>query len=401
MPSGLTDGVQQPLRIALVACEASGDVLGAGLLQALREQAPALQAWGMVGPRMADAGCEGWHSVDEVSVMGLVEVLPHLPRLLRLRSELAERIIASRPDVFVGIDSPDFNLPIARRVRAAGIPTIQYVSPQVWAWRQSRVTRIRDAVDRILCVLPFEQQFFADHGVGADFVGHPLADEITAVEDTKEARRRIGADPNTPLIAILPGSRSGEVSRLATPFLRTAAYLQLRRPELQFAIALANEKSRTIVATELERADLRPAPLMIEGQTRDVITAADAVLTASGTATLETLLLGRRMVVAHRIAPLTYWLVRRLGVARLPNFSLPNLLAGERIVPEFVQDRVAPDVLGPALLDVMRDRLIDPQWRAHYARIHQELRCDASRSAAASVVDLALQDGRRRGTVET
>jgi lipid-A-disaccharide synthase len=308
--------------------------------------------------------------------------------------------VAAKPDVFVGIDSPDFNLPIARRVRAAGIPTVQYVSPQVWAWRQSRVTRIQEAVDRMLCVLPFEKQFFSDHGVDAEFVGHPLADEISPESAPTAARQRIGADARRPLIALLPGSRGSEISRLAAPFLGTAGFLQKSHPDLQFVIALANDKARSMIAAELDRARMAERPLLLQGHTRDVITAADVVLTASGTATLETLLLGRRMVVAHRVAPLTYWLVRRLGVARLPNFSLPNLLAGRQIVPEFVQNQVIPEVLGPAILDVLEDRLIDPEWREHYASIHRELKRDASQSAAASVIDLAMRDSGGEGPSE-
>jgi lipid-A-disaccharide synthase len=400
MPPGLTDGMQRPLRVAVVACEASGDVLGAGLLRALQARCDTLSAWGMAGPRMRAAGCQAWHGIEEVSVMGLVEVLPHLPRLLRLRARLAERIVAAKPDVFVGIDSPDFNLPIARRVRAAGVATVQYVSPQVWAWRQSRVTRIQDAVDRMLCVLPFEKQFFADHGVDADFVGHPLADEIEPDEDPAAARLRIGAAVDRPLVALLPGSRGSEVSRLAAPFLGTAEFLRNRRSDLQFAIALANDESNSIISAELGRIRLAERPLMLQGRTRDVIAAADVVLTASGTATLETLLLGRRMVVAHRIVPLTYWLVRRLGVSRLPNFSLPNLLAGRRIVPEFVQNRVTAEVLGPALLEVLEDRLIDSEWREQFARIRRNLKRDASQTAAASVIDLAMRDKDGEGPSE-
>jgi lipid-A-disaccharide synthase len=352
----------------------------------------------MAGPQMRAAGCDPWHGIEEVSVMGLVEVLPHLPRLLRLRARLAERIIAARPDVFVGIDSPDFNLPIARRVRAAGIPTVQYVSPQVWAWRQSRARRLQEAVDRMLCVLPFEKQFFADHGVDADFVGHPLADQIQPEPDPAAARQRIGVDPARPLVALLPGSRGAEISKLAAPFLGTAKLMQQARPELQFVVALANDKAAAMIDVALSQAEFDTPPIPIQGRTRDVISAADVVLTASGTAALETLLLGRRMVVAHRIAPLTYWLVRRLGVSRLPNFSLPNLLAGRQIVPEFVQNRVTPEVLAPAMLEVIEDRLIDSDWRAQYAKIHDELRGDASRSAAASVIDLVLSSREGEGT---
>jgi lipid-A-disaccharide synthase len=233
--------------------------------------------------------------------------------------------------------------------------------------------------------------------VAADFVGHPLADEIDFDNDRDAARERIGAQLDRPLIALLPGSRASEVGRLAEPFLGTARLLQDADRSLQFAIALANEKVRTIVEPALAKLNLREQPLLLHGRARDVLTAADVVLTASGTATLETLLLGRRMIVAHKIAPLTYWLVRRLGVARLPNFSLPNLLAGRRIVPEFIQGRVTPEVLGPAVLDVLQGKLIAPDWREQFRRIHAELRCNASQAAAASVVDLVHEaaDGRR------
>jgi lipid-A-disaccharide synthase len=379
------------LRVAIVACEASGDILGAGLLEALRARCSRVDAFGMTGPRMADAGCDSWNSIDEVSVMGIAEVLPHLRRLLRLRGALADRIVESRPDVFIGIDSPDFNRPIAAAVKRAGIPTVQYVSPQVWAWRQSRVADIRNAIDKVLCVLPFEVEFFAKHGVDAEFVGHPLADAIPFEIDAAAARARIGASPASPLVAILPGSRRSEVVRLARPFLETASWLQRERPSLQFAVALANDGARALVESVLGALELEPRPLLVQGRTRDVLAAADVVLTASGTATLETLLLRRRMIVAHRIAGLTYWIVRKLGVAKLPYFSLPNLLSGRRVVPEFVQRQVRADVLGPALLDLLDGRGLDPSWAEEFDKIHRQLRRGASAAAAEAI--LRLIDG--------
>jgi lipid-A-disaccharide synthase len=262
------------------------------------------------------------------------------------------------------------------------------VSPQVWAWRQSRVAGIRDSIDKILCVLPFEAEFFAEHGIAADFVGHPLADAIPFSVDRNKARESIGCNADGPVIAILPGSRGSEVSRLAPPFFETAMWLSERRPDLRFVVALANEKAENIVKQTLQRQAIVPQPLLIRGRAREVIAAADVVLTASGTATLETLLLNRRMVVAHRMSPLTYWIVRRLGVSNLPNFSLPNLLAGRQIVPEFVQRQVRADLLGPAILDVLEGRRIDPQWREIFTEIHQNLHRDANRAAAKSVLAL-------------
>jgi lipid-A-disaccharide synthase len=414
------------LRVAIVAGEASGDTLGAGLIGALRRRAPEAEFFGIAGERMRAAGCAAWHGAEELSVMGLAEVLRHLPRLVRLRRKLIERIERRRPDVFIGIDSPDFNLPVAAALKRTGIPTVQYVSPQVWAWRQSRVTGIRSAVDLVLCVLPFEADFYTEHGVRAQFVGHPLADAIPPSIDAATAKRALGFDGKRPLVALLPGSRRSEVKRLALPFMQTAAWLQQRRP-LDIAVALASEgvgaEFRAATAGMLEQSELRErpalwerppaanemwerppaaikhhsrrdaAPTLVVGRAREVMAAADAVLTASGTASLEALLLKRPMVVAYRMAPMSYWLFRRLGVARLPHFSLPNLLAGRRLVAEYVQNQVRPDVLGPAVLDCLDGRMPDPDWRAQFDAIHARLRCGADEAAAVAVLDL-LQTGR-------
>ena len=353
---------RRPLRVALVAGEASGDNLGAGLIEALRAREADAEFFGVAGPRMIAAGCAPWYRAEELSVMGFAEVLPHLPRLLRMRADLIARIRASGADVFVGIDSPDFNLPAARALKAAGIASVQYVSPQVWAWRQSRVKRIRAAVDLVLCVLPFETDFYAAHGVHAKFIGHPLADAIPLTVDSRKAKVALGLDPAKPLVAILPGSRRSEVARLALPFTATAAFLQRSRADVEIAVALASEPIGELYRAAVAGLALdRPAHL-ITGRARDVLAAADAVLTASGTASLEALLLKRPMVVAHRIAPLTYWLVRKLGVAKLKHFSLPNLLAGASVVPEFVQAEVRADVLGPAVLEILDGRPLHAGW---------------------------------------
>ncbi len=325
---------------------------------------------------------------EELSVMGLAEVLPHLPRLLRIRRELRERIKALPAHVFIGIDAPDFNLPLAKRLKRAGIPTVQYVSPQVWAWRQGRVKTIRNSVDLVLCVLPFETKFYAEHGVAARFIGHPLADAIPLVVDRAAARAALGLPASKPLLAVLPGSRRSEIGRLALPFIESAAWVQRARPDVEIAVALASdsigEQFRAAVGGV---ATPRPVHL-ISGRARDVLAAADVVLTASGTASLETLLLKRPMVVAHRISALTYWIVRRLGVAKLANFSLPNLLAGRELVPEFVQDEVRPDVLGPVLLDFLDGKMPAADWYDSFAAIHRQLRCDASAAAAHEVLEL-------------
>jgi lipid-A-disaccharide synthase len=375
------------LSVAIVAGEASGDALGAGLMDAIRERAPGAEFFGIAGARMRALGCEPWHDAEALSVMDLADVLRQLPRLLRLRRSLIARIEQRRPHVFVGIDSPDFNLPVAAALKSAGIPTVQYVSPQVWAWRQSRVARIRSAVDLVLCVLPFETDFYARHGVRAVFVGHPLADAIPELADARAARRELELDADRPLLALLPGSRRGEVRRLGAPFLATAAWLKERR-DLDVVVALANEAVGAEFRAVTARLALDPPPRLVTGRARQVMAAADAVLTASGTASLEAMLLKRPMVVAYRVTPLWYWILRRMGIARLPHFSLPNLLAGREVVAEFVQGEVEPQILGPAVLDCLDGRMPDPDWHARFAAIHAQLRRGADQAAAAAVLDL-------------
>jgi lipid-A-disaccharide synthase len=279
-------------------------------------------------------------------------------------------------------------LPAAAWLKRAGIPTVQYVSPQVWAWRQGRVKTIRNSVDLVLCVLPFETQFYAEHGVAAKFIGHPLADAIPLTVDRGAARAALDLPADRPVLAVLPGSRRAEVGTLAAPFLESAAWVQRERPAVEVAVALASESIGELFRSSVRGIELpRPAHL-ITGRARDVLAAADVVLTASGTASLEALLLKRPMVVAHRIVPLTYWIVRRLGVAKLPHFSLPNLLAGRGLVPEFVQAQVRADVLGPVLCDFIDGNSPVPDWYDAFTSIHRQLRCDASATAAREVLDL-------------
>jgi lipid-A-disaccharide synthase len=381
-----------PLKIALAAGEASGDTLGAGLIEALRAQAPDATFVGLAGPKMIAAGCEPWYRAEEIAVMGFFEVLPHLRRILALRRELIARIEKSDVDVFIGIDAQDFNRPVAVALKRAGLKTVQYVSPQVWAWRQSRVATIREAVDLVLCVLPFEPSFYAAHGVNAKFVGHPLADLIPLEVDKAAARAALGLPADQPVLAVLPGSRRSEVSRLSAPFMATAAWLARERPDLKVAVALASDATAELFRAATAGMDLRGAAL-IPLRSREVMAAADVVLTASGTASLEALLTKRPMVVAYKMVPLTYWLVRRLGVAKLRNFSLPNLLAGRTLVPEFVQQQVRPELLGPAVLGALDGSGLAPGWYDAFADIHRQLRCDASASAAREV--LALVRGSR------
>jgi lipid-A-disaccharide synthase len=376
------------LRIGIVAGEHSGDQLGAALIRALRARVPNLDCFGVAGPRMIAAGCEPWAGAEELSVMGLAEVLHHLPRLLRLRARLFRRLRAARPDVFIGIDSPEFNLPLARRLKAAGIRTVQYVSPQVWAWRQGRARTIGAACDLVLCLLPFESDFYAQHDVSAVFVGHPLADEIPLEIDRAAARRALGLAEEGQVVALLPGSRLGEVSRLAGPFVAAAARIAAARPQWRFIAPTASAQTREVFAKEIAQA-LEPVAIhLLDGQAQRALAAADGALVASGTATLETLLTGRPMVVAYRVSALTAFLVRILGLVKVRYFSQPNLLAGRALVPELLQEQVTGTALAEALLREMEDVGHVNELRQEFAEVHRKLRRGGAALAADAVVDL-------------
>jgi len=377
----------------LVAGEASGDNLGGPLIEALAARAPGSRFFGVAGPRMAAAGCEAWYPAEALAVMGLAEIVRHLPRLLRLRRDVRRRFAAAAPDVFVGIDSPEFNLRVAADLRRIGIPTVQYVSPQVWAWRQGRVRTIGASVDLVLCVLPFETDFYAAHDVRAVFVGHPLADRIPLHSDAAAARIALGLPVDGPLLAVLPGSRRGEVMRLGPPFAATLAWLRARRPELAFVAPMAGPTARL----EFEQSLRQHAPglevHLVDGRAQEAIAASDAVLLSSGTATLEATLVKRPMVVAYRVAPLTGWLLRDLKLVKTAYFSQPNLLAGRPLVPEFFQEQVRPEVLGPAVLAQL-ERADRDELTEAFEAIHASLRRDASQRAADSVLELV--DARRQ-----
>jgi lipid-A-disaccharide synthase len=385
-------GSEAPLRIGVVAGEHSGDQLGAALIAALRARVPRLSCFGVAGPRMIAAGCEAWAPSGELAVMGLAEVLRHLPRLLRLRARLGARFVAARPDVFVGIDAPEFNLPLARRLKAAGIRTVQYVSPQVWAWRQGRVHGIAAACDLVLCLLPFETDFYARHGVPAVFVGHPLADEIPLAIDRSEARRALGLDPGRPLVALLPGSRIAEVTRLAAPFAAAAGRIRAQRPQYQFIAPIASAETREVFTREVAQVPDAPAITLLDGQAQRALAACDGAIVASGTATLETLLSARPMVVAYLWSPVTAFVVRTLGLVKVRYFSLPNLLAGRRLVPEFLQEEVSGAALGDALLGEMEDGDHVRELLEEFARVHRALRCDGAARAADAILRLVGRD---------
>jgi len=377
-----------PLRIGLVAGEASGDTLGAHLIESLRRRRPDVRFFGIAGPKMQSAGCEVWEPSDSLAVMGLFEILRDLPRLLRLRARIRRAFLAARPDVFVGIDAPEFNLGLAAALRRAGIPTVQYVSPQVWAWRQSRVRSMRDSIDLVLCLLPFEKRFYDEQGLQAEFVGHPLADAIPLEVDRDAARAALGLPMDAQVIALLPGSRRGEVTRLAADFAATARWLAGQRPALTFIAPMASAATREIFAAALARLAPELEVSLLDGRAQAALIAADAVLVASGTASLEAALCKRPMVVVYRFGAFTAWALRRWQLVKSKFFAQPNLLADRRVVSEYFQEQIVPESIGAELLMWLDDPTRRRELAQEFARIHQNLRQGGSDSAADAILRL-------------
>lgn len=375
-------------KIALVAGEISGDLLGAALVTALRARLPQAHFYGVAGPRMQAAGVEAIASIEQLSVMGIAEVLPALPRILRLRRALIRRLSADRPDVVIGIDAPDFNLGVERRLREQGIRTVHVVSPTVWAWRAGRVKTIARAVDRILCLFPFEPAFYAVRGVAADYIGHPLADQLDAAVTPASARAALGMAAGGPVVAVLPGSRGSELKYLAEPFARAAQRIAAQVPGVRFVTPLAKPALRAPMAAAIAAHAAGLPWTLLDGQSREAMQAADAVLIASGTATLECLLLGRPMVVSYRGSPLTAWLLLKAGLLKTKYVSLPNLLADEAPVPELLQDDATPERLAAAVVELLAPGGARARQLAAFDRVRATLRCDAAARAADVVAGL-------------
>jgi lipid-A-disaccharide synthase len=376
------------VKIGIVANEPSGDMLGAGLMRELKQRLPGVRFEGVGGALMEREGLRSLVPMERLSVMGLTEVIRHLPELLGIRRFLKRHFLASRPDIFIGVDAPDFNLGLETRLKQAGITTVHYVSPTVWAWRPKRVHKIRRAVDLMLSIFPFEEQFLRQHRIPVAYVGHPLADEIPLEPDAAGARQRLGVAPDASVIALLPGSRMGEIQALADTFLLTARNCLAQRPALRFIAPMVNARTRAAF-TERWQAVAPELPLtLVDGAAREAMLAADAVLTASGTATLEALLLKRPMVVAYRLSPLTYWIVSRFNLVKTPYIAMANLLAGEQIAPEFIQHQATPEALSRALLEILDDPSQAAAIQARCLQIHRQLRQDSSRRAAEAVAGL-------------
>lgn len=374
------------MRIGIVAGEASGDILAAGLIQAIKQQHPTAQFEGIAGPLMIEQGCEALYDMERLSVMGIVEVLGRYRELLGIRNQLAQHFIDNPPDLFVGVDAPDFNLGLARQLKAAGIPAAHYVSPSVWAWRQGRVKKIAASVDHILTLFPFEAKFYAEHNVPVTFVGHTLADMIPMSPDVEAARETLQLPEDKRIVALLPGSRSSEVSRLAEPFILSAQRCLAEQPDLHFVTPLINENTRKLFVTALERLAPELPITLVDGRSREVMAAAEVVMLASGTATLEALLLKKPMVIAYKVNWLTAFIARRL--LKVDSVSLPNNLAGRTVVEEYLQERATPDLLAPALLQYLQHPHQAEALVHIFDDIHRQLRKGADQQAAKALLEM-------------
>ncbi|WP_417522134.1 lipid-A-disaccharide synthase [Marinobacter sp.] len=372
--------------IAIIAGEASGDILGAGLIRSLRLRYPNARFVGIGGDEMI---AEGFHSLvpmERLSVMGLVEVLGRIRELFSIRARLLDYFFTTPPDVVIGIDSPDFTITIERRCREAGIPSVHYVSPSVWAWRQKRIFKIAKSIDLMLTLLPFEARFYEEHNVPVAFVGHPLADRVPMEPDTLAAREALGLNADKPVLAVLPGSRGGEVERLGTLFLEASRWLQGRRPDIQLVIPCVNRDRERQIEALVESLEVKLPVTLVRGRSREVMAASDVVMLASGTATLEAMLLKKPMVVGYRLSNFSFKLLSRL--VKVPWVALPNLLAKKELVPELLQDNATPEALGAAVLERLEDQAGRARLKEAFTELHVALKQDADERAAAAVSEL-------------
>lgn len=377
----------RPRTIAIVAGEASGDLLGSQLILALREHLPALNVVGIGGPRMEAAGMDVWFPLEKLAVRGYFEVLRHYFEIVGIRRKLRRRLFKTRPDVFIGIDAPDFNLDLERGLKARGIPTVHYVSPAIWMWRRERLGKIKRAVSRMLTLFPFEADIYRDAGVDVAFVGHPLADMLDHIPRDDAARDQLRLPPASPVVALLPGSRQGELKYMADLFIRTAKLIHARLPHAVFLVPLTTRETRVMFETALYHNDAEELPLTIMfGHAQEAMAAADVVLVASGTATLEAALLCKPMVITYKMPPATYWLLQ--GKGYLPYYGLPNILAREFVVPEFIQDDATPQNLSQALLNLLADVATRDRIAARFAAMSASLHRGAARQAALAVLPM-------------
>ena len=377
----------QPATIGMVAGEASGDLLGAHLIAALRAHLPGARFIGIGGPKMQAEGLVTLFPMERLAVRGYAEVLRHYPGLVWMRHRLRQALLEARPQLFVGVDAPDFNLGLEAGLKRRGIPVAHYVSPSIWAWRGGRIGAIARSVDRVLTLFPFEEAIYRNAGVAATYVGHPLADLIPQQDQTASARMQLRIDPERKVIALLPGSRQSELRYMADTFVATAKLLAQKMPEPLFLVPLVSRETRELFQAALYRADAAELPLTILfGHARDALAAADVALVASGTATLEAALLKKPMVITYKMAWVSWQLMRRMGY--LPYVGLPNILAGEFVVPELLQNDATPENLAQALLNLLNDTVVRARIPQRFAGIHRELRQNTAEQAARAVLPL-------------
>ncbi len=379
--------MSRPWRIALVAGEASGDLLGSHLIESLKLRLPAARFFGIGGPRMEAAGFETWHPAQSLAVIGLVEVLHKLPSILRIRRNLRRRLIADPPDLFIGVDAPDFNLSLERALKARGITTVHYVSPSVWAWRRERIHKMKRACAKVLCLFPFEPELYAAAGIPASYVGHPLADMLPDKPDRAAARAQFRLPASRSVIALLPGSRQSELKHMADLFVQTAKLIHRQLKSAQFLVPLLSRETRRQFEDALYRNQAEDLPITILfGHAHLAMTASDGVLLASGTAALEAALLKRPMVVTYRGPWLSYAIVR--SKVYLPYVSLPNVLAGRFVVPEIFQDEATPEVLAQALVNQIGDKEVRLHQERVFQDIHDRLRQNSGERAVEALLPL-------------
>jgi lipid-A-disaccharide synthase len=375
------------LRIAMVAGEASGDLLGARLIEALRRRVPSARFCGIGGPHMVAAGFDSWFPQETLAVRGFVEVLRHLPSVLAVRRALAKRLRLERPQLFVGIDAPEFNLGLERRLKRAGVVTVHLVSPQVWAWRPGRVHTVGAAVSRVLVLFPFEEAIYEAAGVPVTYVGHPLADDVPEHVDRDALRVDLRLPARAPVVAVLPGSRQSEIAMMAAPFIETAKLVARRVPDVRFLVPLVTRETRGLFEEEVYRRDARELPLtLLFGHAQDALGACDVALAASGTVTLEAALTHRPMVIAYRVTPLSFAIASRL--VRVRHIGLPNILCGEPVVPEFLQDDATPENLAQAVVNLLGDEPLRRAVERRFERLHGEMRRNAAERAADALLPL-------------
>ncbi len=374
------------MRIGIVAGESSGDQLAAGLIQAIKSRIPEASFTGVAGPQMIEVGCRALYPVEKLSVMGLVEVLGHFRELLGIRKKLFQYFSANPPDVFIGVDAPDFNLPLERKLKEAGIPTVHYVSPTVWAWRQSRVKSIAKSVDLMLTLFPFEADFYREHDVPVKFVGHPMADLIPMNSDKTLAREQLNLPQDREIIALLPGSRVSELKHHSQTMIATAQWCLEHRSWLRFVAPMATKKTRKIFEHTLSQINPQLPITIIDGQSREAMMASDAILLASGTAAHEALLIKRPFVVMYKMATISYLIMR--AMIKSPYISMPNMLAGREVAPEFIQHQAQPEKIGKVLIDYLEHPEKAEALNEVFSDIHETLRQDANTSAADAVLAL-------------